>query len=152
MAISTTISFEDFYTWFLGREPDLAPQDKSFSVYMDAYDFAEAFLEKAKNYFKLSMFRLLIYHLAGHYIITQYYSFTDEEGITRINPLYSKYNVSEASKGIVNSASDESSSASLQITDAMQQLDYFGMDLISTPYGKFVYSMLAQITQIIVRL
>lgn len=152
MANAVIRDYADFYNWFKSYEPSLAPDDSTFAPYADAYDLADEWCDSLQQYFSAKMYRLLVYNLSAHFIVTRLYEYTDENGETATNPLYSKYNIGEASKGLVSSASDESSSASLHITEAMQQLDYFAMDLIASPYGKFAYAMLSQVQNIVVRL
>lgn len=141
------MSFEDFWDFANKREASILPQDKTFWVFEDAYKRAETMLRGLAPWCREDTFEMLMYNLALHYIITFDFEVDGEQ-----NPLYTKYKIKEKAEGIVNSVSDESSSASLQITDAMQQLDYFGLDLTQTPYGKFVYSLLCQINAMAVLL
>lgn len=141
------MSFDDFWDFANKREPLIAPQDKTFWAFEDAYKRAEKMLRGLEPWCKEDTFEMLMYNLALHYIITFDFEVDGEK-----NPLYVRHKIKEKADGIVNSVSDESSSASLQITDAMQQLDYFGLDLTQTPYGKFVYSLLCQINAMAVLL
>ena len=142
-----SISFDDFWAFANKRETSIAPQDKTFWAFEDAYKRAETMLRGLEPWCKEDTFEMLVYNLALHYTITFDFEYDGEQ-----NPLYVRYKIQEKAEGIVNSASDESSSASLQITDAMQQLDYFGLELTQTPYGKFVYSLLCQINAMAVLL
>lgn len=143
-----SLSFSEFWIFANKREPLIAPKDETFWAFDDAYKRAETMLRGLEPWCKEDTFEMLMYNLALHYVIT--FNYVDDEGNT--NPLFLKYKIEDKSEGIVNSASDESSSASLQITDAMQSLDYFGLDLTQTPYGKFVYSLLCQINAMAVLL
>lgn len=133
------MDYNDFYAWVNKRE-NLNPQQSDFYVYEDAYTKTFHLLNGLQSYIDDFLWRDLNYNLALHFIISNPYEY---EGV--INPLYNKYDIKEKSSGIISSASDESSSASYHITDALQQLDMFAMDLINTPYGKWVYGILTQL-------
>lgn len=132
-----TVSYEDFFEWANKRETFL-PNYKDFWAYEDAYEKGLSLLDGLQSYFMPSVFRRLVYNLSLHYIITNDYEYNGQT-----NPLYSKYEIATKGKGIISHASDVSSSATRVITDAMQKLDYMGMDLISTPYGKYAYEILS---------
>lgn len=132
---------DKLFAWIEKREPLISPKSEDFWAYEDAIEKAAATIEGLQSWVSEAVFEMLRYNLVLHFIIVTDY--VDDDG--NPNPLYAKYNISEASKGIVSSASDESSSASLHITSAMNELDYFGMNLTMTPYGKEAYSILCQI-------
>lgn len=132
-----TVSYDDFYAWASNRET-LMPATRNFWAYEDAYEKGFILLDGLQAYFLPSVFRKLVYNLAMHYIITNDYEYNGET-----NPLYIKYDIETKGKGIISHASDVSSAATRVVTDAMQKLDYMAMDLVSTPYGKYAYSLLS---------
>lgn len=134
----TNISYADFRTWAMERET-LTPTG-NFWAYEDAYEKGYALLKGLDEYFEKYIFRKLIYNLGLHYIITTDYEYNGVQ-----NPLYVKYEIATKGKGLIASASDATSSATRVITNAMQNLDYLGQDLVSTPYGKYVYEILSTI-------
>ena len=133
------VNFYDFKQWAEKRET-LYPADASFWAWNDAYEKAELLLKGLEIYFMPEAYRILLYNLALHYCITTDFIFNQQR-----NPLYEKYGIDEKGKGMVASASDVNSSASMVVTNAMQELDFIGQDLISTPYGKYAYSILASV-------
>lgn len=137
------LSFDEFYAWASQREtfkPVYIPgvSTEPFWAWQDGYDKGVTLLKGLEAYFQPLVFKKLVYNLALHYCITQ--DFTLDDGTT--NPLYIKYGIAEKGQGIISHASDVSSSVTRHITDAMQKLDFVGLDLISTPYGKYAYSLL----------
>lgn len=140
------ISYDDFYIWVADRET-LQPQSSEFWAWKEAYVKGIALVDGLQDYFHPQVYRILAYNLCLHYCISTDFTFNGVQ-----NPLYVKYKMAEAGKGIVAHASDVSSSATLHIPDAMQKLDYLGMDLISTPYGKYAYGILSTVNIVPVRL
>lgn len=135
----TTVSYDDFFAWAISRET-MTPASREFWAYQDAYEKGFLLLDGLQAYFMPSVFRKLVYNLAMHYIITNDYEYNGQT-----NPLYVKYDIATKGKGIISHASDASSSATRVVTQAMQNLDYMAMDLVSTPYGKYAYSLLSSV-------
>ena len=133
------LTYDDIFTFANTRET-LVPNDKDFFAYKDAYERANILIKDLQKYIDIDLYNLLIKDLTIHYIITCDYTYDGEQ-----NPLFVKYDIKEKSKGIISSVSDEGSSASLHINDALQSLDFLGMDLISSPYGKRAYALLSQL-------
>lgn len=140
------VSLLDFGDWASKRE-ELFPASYNFWAWEDAYEKAGLLLKGLEMYFLPEAYRLLFYNLALHYCIT-----TDFEYNGTQNPLYVKYSIAEKGKGIISHASDVNSSATMVVTDAMQNLDWIGQDLISTPYGKYAYGILSTVNIIPVEL
>lgn len=111
-----------------------------FWAWEEAYEKGFMLLNGLQPYFQPEVFKKLVYNLVLHYCIT-----TDFEYNGTQNPLYTKYDIASSGKGIIAHASDVSSSVTRVITDAMQKLDFIGMDLISTPYGRYAYSILTSV-------
>lgn len=132
------MSFVEFLEWARRREQLNEADD--FFVYTEAYYDKTPLILTGLEYYVDTFYKYLYYNLALHYIITNNY--IDENG--EHSPLYTKYKINE--KGfITSSASDESSSASIHVTKSLNDGDFVMMDLIRTPYGEYVYSILEQI-------
>lgn len=131
------MSFTKFLEW--ARKREQLNEDDDFFVYTEAYYEKASLLLTGLEYYLDTSYKTLYYNLALHYIITNNY--TNEDG--KHSSLYNKYKIDE--KGfITSSASDESSSASIHITKSLSEGDFIMMDLIRTPYGQYVYSILEQ--------
>lgn len=134
-----TINYEDWYAWAKKRET-LSPDAEDFWAYTESWERALGLVESLQPWLSELNYRLLLYNVALHYVITNPYTNLDGE----INPLYTKYGISDKSGGIVSSASDESSSATYHITKSLNDADFTTQDLIMTPYGQYAYSILEQ--------
>lgn len=133
------IDYDNFFEWALERET-LYPASSNYWAWKDAYVKGIALVDGFQDYFHCKVFETLCYNLCLHYCITTDFTFNGTQ-----NPLYVKYKIAEAGKGIVAHASDVSSSATLHIPKALQDLDFIGMDLITTPYGKYAYGILSSV-------
>lgn len=108
-------------------------------IYEDAYIKTCALLERVETYLDPKIFTLLCGNAFLHYVIVQPFEIGQWK-----NDLYTKYSI--ANKGfIVSSVSDGGSSSSLFTTDAMSQGGFLMQDLVRTPYGEYVYSILEQL-------
>lgn len=141
-----SVSLTDFGDWASKRET-LFPANYNFWAWEDAYEKAGLLLKTLEMYFLPEAFRLLYYNLALHYCITADFEYNGTQ-----NPLYTKYSIADKGKGMVSHASDASSSATMVVTDAMQNLDFLGQDLVSTPYGRYAYGILSSVNIIPVEL
>lgn len=130
------MSYEDFLIWARKRENLAMPDD--FYAYEDAYQKAEILLKEIKDYLE-PYYMIIYYNLALHYIIVA--PFMDDN---TLNPLYEKYKIMDKNF-ITESVSDNGSSAKMHINSAMDNGDWTMLDLIRTPYGKYVYSILEQL-------
>ena len=134
------ITYEDWLNWAKKRET-LSPDEAEFWAYTESWERASGLVESLQPWLNELNFRLLLYNVALHYVITVPYTNLDGS----INPLYSKYGIADKLGGIVSSASDESSSASYHITKSLNDADFTTQDLMMTPYGQFAYSILEQL-------
>lgn len=146
MEANYNTTFDEFYAWASVREtfkPVYIPNVSTspFWAWQDSYDKALTMLQGIQMYFQPLVYKQLVYNLALHYCITN--EFLLDDGT--INPLYTKYEIEKKGQGIIAHASDVSSAVTRVISDAMQKLDFIGMDLITTPYGKYVYSLLISV-------
>lgn len=134
------ISYYDWYEWANKRE-QLSPDADDFWAYEESWERAKVLVVELQPWLDEMSYRLLMYNLTLHYVITVPYTGLDGN----INPLYRKYNIADKAGGIISSASDESSSASYHITKSLQDADFTTQDLITTPYGQYAYSILEQL-------
>lgn len=136
---------EEFVRWICEREPRFPDIDTDFWVIEEAKIKTAALIKAYQNYLAPATFKLLEFNLIAHFIIATPFEYADGDEI-KLNPLYTKYDIAERGKGIVTSASDESSSASIHTPEAYNTIDFMGIDLLSTPYGKYAYSMLSSVS------
>lgn len=134
------ITYDDWLNWAKKRET-LSPDEAEFWAYTESWERALGLVESLQPWLNELNFRLLLYNVALHYVITVPYTNLDGS----INPLYSKYGIVDKQGGIVSSASDESSSASYHITKSLNDADFTTQDLLMTPYGQYAYSILEQL-------
>lgn len=134
------ITYEDWLNWAKKRET-LSPDEAEFWAYTESWERALGLVESLQPWLNELNFKLLLYNVALHYVITVPYTNLDGS----INPLYSKYGIADKQGGIVSSASDESSSASYHITKSLNDADFTTQDLMMTPYGQYAYSILEQL-------
>lgn len=134
------ITYEDWLNWAKKRET-LSPDEDEFWAYTESWERALGLVESLQPWLNELNFRLLLYNVALHYVITVPYVNLDGS----VNLLYSKYGIADKQGGIVSSASDESSSASYHITKSLNDADFTTQDLMMTPYGQYAYSILEQL-------
>jgi len=129
-----------FKEFIAEREPLAYLPDVSY-----AYDLSlkksRAILEPLISYIQPFMLSEYAYSLALHYFICEPFTYL-ENGVEATNPLYVKYDIANKESGLlVNSASDESSSASYE-TSQLQGSDFTTIDLMRTRYGLWVYQLI----------
>lgn len=137
---------------FARKREFLPVEDNTFWVYEDSYIKAKAMLALVEEYVDSDFFYLLFCNVWLHYYITTKFTTIQEiinpdgssHQVTIINELYDKYKVADKAF-IVSSASDGSSSSSLFTTESMNKGGFMMQDLIKTPYGEYVYSVLEQL-------
>lgn len=132
----------NFKAFILQREPN---------AYLDIdnwlYDFvlrkAKGVLYPLQNYIQDFILQDYAYSLALHYFICEPFTYSNTDGTESVNPLYVKYDIANKESGmIVNSASDESSSASMESIKSLQEGDFLMADLMRTRYGLWVYQLI----------
>lgn len=92
----------------------------------------------------LESYQLAFRFSFAHYIVTS--------RIWSNNPYFDKYKLSKANNQIIQSSADGSSSASAFMFKSIQDGDFLMSDLLSTPYGSYVYQVLEQMKDIVVGL
>ena len=105
----------------------------------------KSLLQPLKFYFSdLESYQLAYRFSFAHYIVTS--------RIWNNNPYFTKYKLSKANNQIIQSSADGSSSASAFMFKSIQEGDFLMSDLLSTPYGSYVYQVLEQMKHIVVGL
>lgn len=132
------MTYKDFLAWARKRESLTEADD--FWAYEEAYNHKASILIAGLKDYLEPHYEYVYYNAALHYVIVA--NFVDELGNT--NPLYIKYKVADKNF-ITSSASDESSSASIHTTKSLNDGDITMTDLLRTPYGEYVYSILEQL-------
>lgn len=103
---------------------------------------SRAIIEPIQSYIQPFILQDYAYSLALHYFIAEPFTY-ESEGETLTNPLYTKFDMANKESGmIVNSASDESSSASMESIKSLQEGDFLMADLMRTRYGLWVYQLI----------
>lgn len=150
---SQALSYNDFLCWASAYEVlELKGIKPNYRIFEDAYEKAQILCEPYFKYLSATKSAFLLkkqffYNACLHYCIVTRQELTDSSGnIISQNPLYIKYDIANKSS-MVSSASDEGSSASMLVTDAMQSGDFTMLDLARTPYGMYVYSILEQLAK-----
>lgn len=131
-------SFKAFVTQ---REPSAYLPDETW-----LYDFvlrkSRAIIEPIQSYIQTFILQDYAYSLALHYFICEPFEY-ENDGEMVINPLYEKFDIANKESGlIVSSASDESSSASMQSIKSLEEGDFLMADLMRTRYGLWVYQLI----------
>lgn len=144
---------------FARKRETLQIANEQFWVYEDSYTKTKALLKVICDYVDKEIYDLLFGNAFLHYVITTKYEATvtienpDGTTTTKVitNNLYDKYKIADKAF-IVSSASDGSSSSSLHITESLNKGGFLMQDLIKTPYGEYVYSVLEQLNITVVLL
>lgn len=92
----------------------------------------------------LESYQLAFRFSFAHYIVTS--------RMWANNPYFAKYQLSKANNQIIQSSADGSSSASAFMFKSIQDGDFLMSDLLSTPYGSYVYQVLEQMKNLVVGL
>ena len=140
------LSYEELLEKVFLREPSLKPTETKFSPFVDAYEKTLSIVSGFQGYMEDFAYKQLCINLLTHYIITTRYFYEDEEGEKHLNPLYVEYDIAnKKERGLVSSASDESSSASILTFESLNKGDFLMQDLMLTPYGREAYLVLEQL-------
>lgn len=144
---------------FCTRRESLVVTDPTFWVYEDAYLKTSALLRHIDTYLDADVYAYIFGSAFLHYTICTPFeteiSTTKDDGtiITEIisNPLYEKYGIVDKDF-IVTSTSNAGASASMLVTSNMQDGSFLMQDLVRTPYGQYVFSILEQLNLSVVLL
>lgn len=102
---------------------------------------ANVIIRKLETYFDADTFNLMTNNLVLHYFIVQ--GVANTELTSPQGYLVDKYDISSKSMDfIVNSVSNSSSSVSIQDFSSLSNSKFLLQDLIRTPYGQYVYTLL----------
>ena len=141
------MTYEQILERVFQREPTLQPyNDPNFWAYKEAWEKVQSLTDGLSSYMTQTTWNILITNLLAHYIITTDYTFIDATGLEHQNPLYIKYSIAnKRERGLVSSASDESSSASILTFESLNKGDFLMQDLLLTYYGSQAYQILEQL-------
>lgn len=136
-------SVSELLLWFASVE-EAAPTP-SVAIANIALTKTKSLLQPLQFYFSDSESYQLAFRFSfAHYIVTS--------RIWENNPYFAKYKLSKANNQIIQSSADGSSSASAFMFKSIQEGDFLMSDLLSTPYGSYVYQTLEQMRNIVVGL
>lgn len=136
-------SVSELLLWFVGVEDGMPTP--SVAIANISLAKTKSLLNPLQFYFAdLESYQLAFRFSFAHYIVTS--------KIWSNNPYFAKYKISKANNQIIQSSADGSSSASAFMFKSIQDGDFLMSDLLSTPYGSYVYQVLEQMRDIVVGL
>lgn len=136
-------SVSELLLWFTSVEEGMPMP--SVSIANISLAKTKSLLNPLQYYFAdLESYQLAFRFSFAHYIVTN--------RIWSNNPYFAKYKLSKANNQIIQSSADGSSSASAFMFKSIQEGDFLMSDLLSTPYGCYVYQVLEQMKNIVVGL
>lgn len=129
--------FKDFVSI---REDSLDFEDKlTCDVLNQSYSLTMMYIESLKPYMKDDTFKILRNNLWLHFVIVD----------PLMKDLYSKYDIGDKDF-IINSASNSGSSTSMQSFKSLEDGEYLMLNLNRTPYGRYAYSILESLKNIVI--
>lgn len=136
-------SVSELLLWFASVEEGMP--SPSVAIANISLAKTKSLLQPLQFYFAdLESYQLAYRFSFAHYIVTS--------RIWNNNPYFAKYKLSKANNQIIQSSADGSSSASAFMFKSIQEGDFLMSDLLSTPYGSYVYQVLEQMKHIVVGL
>lgn len=136
-------SVNELLLWFASVEE--AMPSPSVGIANISLAKTKSLLQPLQFYFMdLESYQLAFRFSFAHYIVTS--------RIWANNPYFAKYKLSKANNQIIQSSADGSSSASAFMFKSIQEGDFLMSDLLSTPYGSYVYQVLEQMKHLVVGL
>ncbi|WQW79898.1 hypothetical protein KVM30_02565 [Helicobacter pylori] len=136
-------SVSELLLWFASVEEGMP--SPSVAIANISIAKTKSLLQPLQFYFMdLESYQLAFRFSFAHYIVTS--------RIWNNNPYFSKYKLSKANNQIIQSSADGSSSASAFMFKSIQDGDFLMSDLLSTPYGSYVYQVLEQMKHIVIGL
>ena len=136
-------SVSELLLWFSSVEE--AMPTPSVAIANISLAKTKSLLSPLQFYFlDLDSYQLAFRFSFAHYIVTS--------RICNNNPYFAKYKLSKANNQIIQSSADGSSSASAFMFKSIQEGDFLMSDLLSTPYGSYVYQVLEQMKHVVVGL
>lgn len=134
-------SVSELLLWFASVEE--AMPTPSIGIANISLAKTKSLLQPLQFYFMdLESYQLAFRFSFAHYIVTS--------RIWANNPYFAKYKLSKANNQIIQSSTDGSSSASAFMFKSIQEGDFLMSDLLSTPYGSYVYQVLEQMKHLVV--
>lgn len=123
---------EKFKEWVTLRECSIDFSDaRTLIAFKDSYKTTEVYIKHLKPYLDPETWEYLIYNLLLHQYIVS--------GIDK--SLYDKFDI-DGKTMIISSASNSSSSTSIQGFKSLEEGKFMLMDLWRTPYGRQAYNVL----------
>lgn len=134
-------SVSELLLWFASVEESMPTP--SVGIANIALTKTKSLLSPLQFYFMdLESYQLAFRFSFAHYIVTS--------RIWANNPYFTKYQLSKANNQIIQSSADGSSSASAFMFKSIQEGDFLMSDLLSTPYGSYIYQTLEQMKNIVI--
>lgn len=134
-------SVSELLSWFASVEEGMPTP--SVAIANISVARTKSLLSPLQFYFAdLESYQLAFRFSFAHYVVTS--------RIWSNNPYFAKYKLSKANNQIIQSSADGSSSASAFMFKSIQEGDFLMSDLLSTPYGSYVYQVLEQMKDIVV--
>ena len=127
----TLTGFQSFVTINMGV-PTTALDSGGDSV-ATAFQVAQDMVNPVFAYLTPDLFTIATYNLAGHQLIE--YA-PDQAGQTFFKDLRSQFGLNAFAPGVVNSAGDAGTSASLVTPEFMNRLALSDLQLLKTPWGR----------------
>lgn len=135
------MSYADWLTWAASYEAAAFAGFTGNQISQDAYDKAVETFHNLENYLGTVTFRTGVYSLAMHNFIIK-----SNLCASPISTLYTKYTVSDnLSQGMLQTASNDRTSATRVVPNAVQDGDAATMLLWATPYGQEAEALFEQI-------
>ena len=134
-------SVSELLLWFASVEEGMP--SPSVAIANISLAKTKSLLNPLQFYFMdLESYQLAFRFSFAHYIVTS--------RVWNNNPYFAKYKLSKANNQIIQSSADGSSSASAFMFKSIQEGDFLMSDLLSTPYGSYVYQVLEQMKHVVV--
>ena len=140
-----SISFNSWWSWATSFEPTLAQITTTPAIATDCYNNSVDQCAGVEQYLRENNYSRLVYQYALHLLIIG----SGSSNIPQLKNLYSNYAI-KSYAGIIQSASDSSTSASKLIPSVLQNGDAQTLLLFSTPYGQQVEATFEQLRNIAV--
>ena len=135
------MSYADWLTWAASYEATAFTGFTGNQISQDAYDKAVEMFYGLDNRLGTVTYRTGVYSLAMHNFILK-----SNLCASPLSSLYTKYSVADGlSQGLLQTASNDRTSATRVVPNAVQEGDAATMLLWATPYGQEVESIFEQV-------
>jgi hypothetical protein len=146
MTLPAPPDLDEYTTWVysvMGVPPAVLPSD---SIYIElSYDLALEMVNRYINWVAPGVYTIAVYNLAADYLVN---IAQDDPNLpppdnTYWSDLRSSMSLNSFVPGLVNNASDQGTSAGLQLIGSMKDLTLGDLQTLKTPWGR-VYMGIAQ--------